>query len=69
MSIELTPREQDVLDLTAAGLTATQIAAELGIYVGTVYQYLTAMRLKLDAETIPHAIAIAYRSGLLGGAR
>jgi DNA-binding CsgD family transcriptional regulator len=63
----LTPRERDVLDLTAAGLDQGEIARELSLTVGTVNAHASHLRCKLDADTMAHAVAIAYQRGLLGG--
>lgn len=50
---QLTEREQQVLDLTAQGLNRTQIAAQMGISIGTVRTYLTSIsqRLHLPKRT------------------
>jgi DNA-binding NarL/FixJ family response regulator len=56
---QLRPREADVLDLMVAGLSNTQIAAELYLSVGTVKSYVNDIFSKLGARDRAHAIAIA----------
>lgn len=65
----LKPRERDILELSAAGLTQVEIAAELGMSMKTVGDWSWKLRQALAAKTMPHAVAIAYQRGLLGGAR
>jgi DNA-binding NarL/FixJ family response regulator len=56
---QLRPREAEVLDLMAAGLSNTQIAAELYLSVGTVKSYVNDIFSKLGARDRAHAIALA----------
>lgn len=63
----LTPRERDILELTAAGLTQAEIAVDLGLTASTIQQRAAAMRRRLGAKSMAHAVAIAYQRGLLGG--
>lgn len=63
--ISLSKREREVLRLLASGQPATQIAKTLGIRISTVRVYVRAMRRKLDAANIPHAIAQAFCKGVL----
>jgi DNA-binding CsgD family transcriptional regulator len=55
---QLTIRERQCLSLTASGLVAKQIAAELGISEKTVELHLARSRHKLGARTTAQAIAI-----------
>lgn len=53
----LTPREQQVAELVAEGLTNLQIAARLGVSIGTVATHLKSIRAKLDLATRAHIAA------------
>jgi non-specific serine/threonine protein kinase len=61
----LSPREQQVLELAAQGLTNKQIAGELIISVATVNYHITSVLTKLDAENRTQAVTIATKRGLL----
>ena len=62
---ELTPREVEVLELLAAGLSNKDIAAQLGISEHTVKFHISAIFGKLDAHTRTEAAARAARLGLI----
>ncbi len=49
--LQLSRREVEVLELVAAGRTATQIAGELGVGESTVVTHINSARLKLGART------------------
>ncbi|WP_223198913.1 response regulator transcription factor [Solihabitans fulvus] len=59
----LTPREKDVLTLTAGGAEAPEIAAELFLSAGTVRNHLTAIVGKLNARNRTDAVRIAREAG------
>ena len=61
----LTPRENTVLQLLAAGLSNIEIARELGISLSTVKYHNTNLFGKLDAKTRLEAISRANKLGLL----
>lgn len=61
----LTPREMDVLQLVARGLTNKAIAQSLGITDHTVKFHLNAIMGKLDAQSRTEAVVIATRAGLI----
>ena len=61
----LTPREQEVLRLLAAGKSNPEIAAALFIGRGTVKTHVVNILAKLDAHSRTEAAAIAHRRGLL----
>lgn len=61
----VTPREREVLVLVAAGLTSTEIAAELGVRPSTVRAHLEHMRDRLGVKTRAALVARALRTGLL----
>lgn len=58
----LTPREREVLGLVAQGLTAGDIAIELGIERSTVRTHVEHCRLKLGARSQAEAVTKAYAS-------
>lgn len=61
----LTPREQEVLLLTADGLTAPEIAKRLQLGVATVRSHLQNLYEKLGVSDRAAAVAQAMRTGLL----
>lgn len=61
----LTPREQEVLDLLADGLTNKGIGQALGISSHTIKFHVTSILNKLNAQSRTEAVTIATRAGLL----
>ncbi len=61
----LSPRELDVVKLTARGLTNAEIAAELFISVGTVKTHLGSVHTKLNARNRVEVAAWAWERKLL----
>jgi two-component system nitrate/nitrite response regulator NarL len=61
----LTPREGEVLDLLAQGLTNRQIAERLGISEHTAKFHVGSLLAKLGAASRTEAVTIATRRGLL----
>lgn len=61
----LNDREQAILLMYADGLTSRDIGHELGISPNTAKWYAHRIRLKLEARTIAHAVALAYQYGNL----
>lgn len=61
----LTRREFEVLTLIAGGLENRAIAGELFVSVETVRTHIKGMLRKLGARDRAHAVALAYRNGLL----
>jgi DNA-binding NarL/FixJ family response regulator len=61
----LTPRERQVLDLVARGLTNKVIAKELHLRPGTVRAYLSEILLKLGAANRTEAAVIGVHRGLV----
>ncbi|SFT20415.1 response regulator transcription factor [Paenibacillus sp. BC26] len=59
----LTEREQEVLRLAAAGLTASDIAGQLFLSAGTIRNYLSEAIQKLEAKNRIDAIGIAEKNG------
>ena len=62
---ELTPRETEVLQLLAEGLTNKAIADRLSISRHTVKFHVNAIFAKLNAQSRTEAVVRATRSGLL----
>lgn len=61
----LTPRQLEVLDLAADGLTNAEIGARLGISALTVKQTLTGAAKRLGTGSRAGMVGVAYRWGLL----
>ncbi|MEL6407603.1 MAG: response regulator transcription factor [Chloroflexota bacterium] len=61
----LTPREDEVLQLLAQGLTNKGIAHQLGITDHTVKFHVNAIMTKLNAQSRTEAVVKATRAGLI----
>jgi DNA-binding NarL/FixJ family response regulator len=61
---QLTPREQEVLQLVAEGLSSKEIAAELHISVRTVDTHRENIMSKLDIRSVAGLVKWAIRHGL-----
>jgi PAS domain S-box-containing protein len=61
----LTPRQREVLDLIAAGLSTAEIAKKLTLSTETVRNHLRSVFRELNVHTRLEAIAAARRLGLL----
>ena len=62
---DLSPREQDVLQLLAYGKSNKEIAKELGIGAQTVKTHISHIFAKLGAADRTGAVALALRKGLV----
>jgi DNA-binding NarL/FixJ family response regulator len=62
---DLTPREDEVLQLLAQGLTNKAIAHQLGITEHTVKFHVTAIMSKFHAQSRTDAVVKATRAGLV----
>ena len=63
--IALTPREKQVMRLSAVGRTSSQIAAELGMSARTVNKHFENVAGKLGTRSRPHTIAELLRRQIL----
>lgn len=61
----LSVQETVALQLAADGHTYPKTAAEMGVTINTVHSYLERARWKLNAKDTTHAVALAWRKGLI----
>jgi DNA-binding CsgD family transcriptional regulator len=64
-SVELTPRELEVLELFAEGFSTREIALTLWVSEETVKSHVKKVLDRLQARTRAHAVALAFRAGIL----
>jgi DNA-binding NarL/FixJ family response regulator len=65
LDISLSPRERDVLQRIADGLSTKQIAKDLNLSESTVKTYLRQLFEKLGATHRAHAVALAIRHRII----
>lgn len=63
VNVNLTPREKQVLQLVAKGMSNPQIAKQLGIGLSTVLSFRKRLNLKLDASNPVELLNNARREG------
>ena len=61
----LTPREREILQLLADGMSNADVAAKLFISQETVKSHVRHILAKLEADTRTHAVAIAIRESII----
>jgi DNA-binding NarL/FixJ family response regulator len=62
---DLTPRQTDVLQLLAEGLTSKEIADRIGLSTRTVEMHVSRLLQRLHCRTRPEAIRTALERGWL----
>ncbi|MFE4818572.1 response regulator transcription factor [Streptomyces sp. NPDC056704] len=63
----MTPHQLTALNLASTGHTHKEIARELGIDEKSIGKLMTEIFRKLGAKSMPHAVLLACRAGLLDG--
>ena len=61
----LTPREREVLQLIAEGLTSKEIASQLGVSLKTANSHRASLMEKLGIHKAPSLVRFAIREGLI----
>jgi len=62
---ELTPREREVTEMVARGMSTEEVARALTIGVATVRTHIYRVRTKLGVRDRAQLVSLAYRSGLI----
>ena len=64
-AVDLSPREREILELIAEGLSNAEIAERLFLSKGTVQNYVSTLFAKLDVTDRTQAAVLALRYGLV----
>ena len=67
-AVQLTPREDEILQLLASGMSVAQVSAALFISQSTAKTHMSKLYDKLDASNRTQAVMAAVRLGLLRSA-
>ncbi|HET6535979.1 MAG TPA: helix-turn-helix domain-containing protein [Sphingomicrobium sp.] len=62
---DLTPREAQILEFVANGMSAKEVASQINISPRTVERHIEHVRLKLRARNRPHMVTQAIAQGIL----
>jgi DNA-binding NarL/FixJ family response regulator len=62
----LTPRQREVLALTARGFSMKEVALMLNISVKTVETHRSNLMERLDLHNVPRLVHYAIKAGLIG---
>jgi DNA-binding CsgD family transcriptional regulator len=62
---DLTPREAEILEFVANGMSAKEVASQISISPRTVERHIEHVRLKLRARNRPHMVTQAIAQGIL----
>lgn len=65
----LSPRQFEVLTFIADGVPSVEIGERLGLSYNSIRTHRMKVLRKLGVNDQAHAVAVAYRRGILGGAR
>ena len=65
--MNLSPREMQIMQLVATGMTCCAIGRKIGIKESTVCTYIYRVRVKLDVDNKIVAIVKLVRMGILAG--
>lgn len=63
--LRLSPTQQQILAMTANGMTRPEIAEELGMGYETVKERMKQIYQRLGAKNGPHAVYLALKRGII----
>jgi len=64
-AVSLTPREKEVLQLVAKGMSNPQIADKLFVEISTILSFRKKLNLKLNASNVVELVTNARKAGLI----